>query len=76
VSLEQGPLSLMRTTEELFERKSSGSSQETEITAMRIPSLTSGGRSVGIVRSRTKAMEFFCFLNESTNAWACAVREF
>jgi hypothetical protein len=65
VGLERGPLSLLSTIEELLEGKSSGS----ENTAVRDPSLrprgtlyqqmlalispTSGGHSVGIVRSRT-----------------------
>jgi hypothetical protein len=30
-----------------------------------LPSLTGGGRSVGIVRSRTEAMEFIPFLKEN-----------
>jgi hypothetical protein len=74
VGLEQGPLSLVNTIEELFERKSSCSALENEITAMGIrraghvahtnpqklglTSPTSGSRSVGIVTSRTKATEF------------------
>jgi hypothetical protein len=33
VSLERGPLSLVSTTEELLERKSSGSGLDTDITA-------------------------------------------
>jgi hypothetical protein len=69
VGLERGPLSLVSTTEELLGRKISGSGLETEITAVGIrcadyatpldpktlalTSPTSGGRSVGIVRSRT-----------------------
>jgi hypothetical protein len=75
VGLERCPLSLVSTTEELLERKSSGSGLETEITAVGIrradhatpfyqqklalTSQTSDGRSVGIVRSRTKATEIF-----------------
>jgi hypothetical protein len=75
VGLERGPLSLVRTTEELLGRNSSGSGLENrdwrrggpvELT-MRHPlsanvgthSPANGGRSVGIVRSRTKAMEVF-----------------
>jgi hypothetical protein len=62
-------------------RRSGGSGLETEITAVGIncadyatplypqklalTSLTSGGRSVGIVRSRTLATEFsFCLINK------------
>jgi hypothetical protein len=65
VSLEWGPLSL---TEELLGRKSSGSGLETREYGRRDPqklpitSPTSGGRSVGIVRSRTQTMEFFLSL--------------
>jgi hypothetical protein len=72
VGLERGPLWLVSTTEELLDRKSNGSGQETENTVVGIrwphdtlyqqklalTSHTSGGRSVGIVRSRTQAMEF------------------
>jgi hypothetical protein len=74
VGLKRGPLSLVSTTEELLGRKNSGSGLETEITAvgirhadhatplypqkMALTSPTSGGRSVSIVRSRTKATEF------------------
>jgi hypothetical protein len=75
VGLEWGPLSLMSATEELLERKSSGSSLETCNYGRRDPSRwphgtlypqqlaltlpTSGGRSVGIVRSRNQATKFF-----------------
>jgi hypothetical protein len=45
--LERGPLSLARTTEELLEGKVAA-----------LTSSTSGGRSVGIVRSRTESTEF------------------
>jgi hypothetical protein len=71
---ERGPLSLVSTTEELLERKSSGSGLETREYGCRDPSrwprgtiypqklaltsLTSVGRSVGIVRSRTRVTEF------------------
>jgi hypothetical protein len=67
MGLERGPVSLVRTTEELVERKSSDSGLEIEIMAVGDPlrllrntrypqkfaltSLTSGGNSVGIVRS-------------------------
>jgi hypothetical protein len=75
VVLERGPLSLVSTTEELLERKSSGSGLGSQEYGCRDPSrwprgtlypqksvltsLTSGDRSVGIVRSRTQAKEFF-----------------
>jgi hypothetical protein len=80
VGLELGPLSLVSTTEELLERKSSGSGLERREYGRKDPSRcsrgtlypqkfaltspTSGGRSVGIVRSRTLAMEFLfvCFV--------------
>jgi hypothetical protein len=74
VGLERGPLSLVNTTEELLDRKSSGSGLEIREYGRRDPSrwprdtlyaqklaltsLTSGGRSIGIVRSRTQATEF------------------
>jgi hypothetical protein len=74
VGRERGPLSLVSTVEELLERKSSGFSLETEVTTVGIchadhvafsickklalTSFTSGGRSVDIVHSRTKATEF------------------
>jgi hypothetical protein len=69
VSLERGPLSLVSTTEELLERKRSGSCLEKREYCRRDPSLwpsgslypktlavispTSFSGSVGIVRSRT-----------------------
>jgi hypothetical protein len=74
VGLERGPLSLVSTNEELLGRKSSGSGLENREYGRRDPSRwprgthypqkltitspTSGGRSVGIVRSRTQVMEF------------------
>jgi hypothetical protein len=74
VDLERGPLSLVSTTEELLGRKSSGSGLASREYGCRDPSLwprstpylqmlapcslTSGGRLVGIVRSRTQATEF------------------
>jgi hypothetical protein len=74
VSLERGPLSLVSTTEELLERKSSGSCLENRKYGrgdplrlarhylypqnLALTSPTSGGRWVGIVRSRTQAKEF------------------
>jgi hypothetical protein len=75
VGLERGPLSFVSTTEEPLGRKSSGSGLENrkygrkdqsrwprgalyqQKLAITLP--TSGGRSVGIVRSRTQTMEFF-----------------
>jgi hypothetical protein len=73
--LERGPLCLMSTTEELLGRNSSGSSLEKREYGRGDPlrrprdtnypqklvltSPTSGGCSFGIVRSRTKATEFF-----------------
>jgi hypothetical protein len=70
----RGPLNLVSTTEELLERKSSGSGLENREYDRRNPSRcprgtlypqklaltspTSGGRSVGIVRSRTQTTEF------------------
>jgi hypothetical protein len=75
VGLERGPLSLVRTIEELLERKVAAPVYETEINGLgdslrrlrdtlyplklALTSPTSGGRSVGIVRWRTKAPEFF-----------------
>jgi hypothetical protein len=73
VSLERGPLSLVSTTEEILDRKVAVPVYKTENTTVGIrdadhaaPSIrkelaitspTSGGRSVGIVRSRTQTME-------------------
>jgi hypothetical protein len=77
VGLERGPLSLVSTTEELLDRKVTATVYKTENTDVEIrhadhvaPSIskqfaitspTSGGRSVGIVRSRTQTMEFRFF---------------
>jgi hypothetical protein len=74
VGLELGSLSLVSTTEELLDRKVAAPVYKTENTAvgirhanhvapsirkkLAITSLTSGGRSVGVVRSRTQTMEF------------------
>jgi hypothetical protein len=74
VGLERGPLSLVSTTEELLGRNSSGSGLESReyghedplrlprdtvyLQNLALTSPTSGSRSVGIVHSRTKAMEF------------------
>jgi hypothetical protein len=73
LSLERGPLSLVSTIEELLGRKNSDSGLEDRDYGPRdsprwagdtlhtqqflLSSPTSGGRSVGIVRSRTKATE-------------------
>jgi hypothetical protein len=73
VGLERSPLSLVSTTEKVLERKSSDSGLERREYGRRdfsrlprgtlypqklaLTSPTSGGRSVVIVRSRTKAME-------------------
>jgi hypothetical protein len=73
VGLERGPLSLVSTIEEVLGRICSGSGLESPEYGRRDPSrrpcgtlypeklaltsLTSGGRSVGIVRSRTQATE-------------------
>jgi hypothetical protein len=74
VVLERGPLSLVSTIEELLGRNSSGSGLESREYGRgdsllgpsdtlypqksTLNSPTSGGRSVGIVRSQTKANEF------------------
>jgi hypothetical protein len=75
MSLERAPLSLMSTIEELLGINNSGSGLESREYGRRGPSgwprgilypqksaltsPTSGGRSVGIVRSRTQATELF-----------------
>jgi hypothetical protein len=75
VGLWRGPLSLVSTTEELLERKNSGSGLEVREYDRRDPSrwprgtifpqklaltsLAGSGRSVGIVRSRIQTTEFF-----------------
>jgi hypothetical protein len=77
VGLERSPLSLVSTAEELRESKSVCSGLATRAYGRRNPSRwprgtlypqklaltspTSGGRSAGIVRSRTQATEFFVF---------------
>jgi hypothetical protein len=84
VGLERGPFSLVRIIEELLEWKRSGSGQENRINGRRDPlcwprdplyprklaetSPKSGGRTVGIVRLRTKGhgvQFFFCFKRNS-----------
>jgi hypothetical protein len=75
MGLERGPLSLVSTIEELLGRTNSGSGLENRDTAgeihradyadtlypkkLELTSPTNGGPSVGIVRSRTGATEFF-----------------
>jgi hypothetical protein len=85
MSLEQGPLSLVRTIEELLGRKRSGSDLENLEYSCRDPSgwprdtiylqelalslPTNGGRSAGIVLSRTRATKFsFSFSVVATRA--------
>jgi hypothetical protein len=74
VGLERGPISLVSTTEDLLDRKVAAPVYKIENTAvgirhadhvapssrkkLAITSPTSGGRSVGTVRSRTQTMEF------------------
>jgi hypothetical protein len=74
VGLERGPLSLVGKTEELLDGQVAAPVYKTENTAVGIrhadhvaPSIrkklaitspASGGRSVGIIRSRTQTMEF------------------
>jgi hypothetical protein len=81
MGLERGPLSLVSTTEELLDRKAAAPAYKTENTAvvirradhvapsirqrLAITSPTRGGRSVGIVRSRTQTMEFSLVLCSS-----------
>jgi hypothetical protein len=71
VGLEWGQIGLVSTTEELLGRKSSGSGLESREYGradhatplypqkLELTSPTSGGRSVGIVLSRTQATVFF-----------------
>jgi hypothetical protein len=76
VGLDRGPLSLVSTIEELLGKNSSGPGLENQEYSrgdplrwprntlypqkLALTSPTSGGRSVGIVRLRTKATEFVC----------------
>jgi hypothetical protein len=84
VGLERGSLSLVSIIEELRGRKSSGSGLESKEYGRRdpsrwprgtlypqklAPSPTSDGRSVGIVRSRTQATEFFFIHLPNTLHW-------
>jgi hypothetical protein len=60
VDLERGPLNLVRIMEELLERKVAAAVYKTLYPLkLSLISLTSGGSSVGIVRWRTSAPEFF-----------------
>jgi hypothetical protein len=85
MGLERGPLSLVITTEELLERKVAAPVYKTENTTvgirhadhaapsihkkLAITSLTTGGRSVGVVRTRTQTIEFFSlFERELSNS--------
>jgi hypothetical protein len=80
VGLERGPLSLVNTTEELLDRKVAATGENTAVgirhadhvapsnsKKLAITSPTSGGRSVGVFRSRTQTMEFVylfvCLMN-------------
>jgi hypothetical protein len=79
VGLERGSLSLVSTIEELLERKNSGSGLKIRKYCRRdrshwplgilypqklaLTPPTSGGRSVGRVRSRTQATEFLFILS-------------
>jgi hypothetical protein len=84
VGLERGPRSLVSTTEELLGRNSSGSGLENTAVLIRCadhatPSLrkklalnspTSGGHSVNVLRSRTKATEFsLVYSSVSMGTW-------
>jgi hypothetical protein len=85
VGLEQGPLSLVSTIEELLGGKSSCSGLENREYVCRdslrwprdtlypqklaLTSPTKSGRSVGIVRSRTKATEFSFSFSHLTSWW-------
>jgi hypothetical protein len=82
VGLERGSLSLVNTTEELFRTTSSSSGLEIRQYCRREPSHwpqklaltspTSGGRSTGTVRSRTKATELIMRTVKATcsHTWA------
>jgi hypothetical protein len=91
VGLERGPLSFVSTTEELLERKVAASVQKSENTAagirhaehvaplyppkLALTSPTSGGRSVGIVCSRTKAMELlFTIITRAQDYHSLAIK--
>jgi hypothetical protein len=92
VGLERGPLSLMNTIEELLGRNSSGSGLENREYGcgdplrwprdtlypqkLALTSPTSGGRSVDIVRLRTKSAEFVfvVYLLPITSSWNWELR--
>jgi hypothetical protein len=97
VGLERGPPSLLSTIEELRERNSSGSGLESWEYGRREPlrwprgtlhpqklplgSPTSGGLSVGIVRSRTHSTEFSFYFGgicrrQLEGQWTCQVRSY
>jgi hypothetical protein len=70
VGLERDPLSLVSIIEELLGRKSSGSGLGNRDYSLypqklALTSPTNGGRSVGIVRSRTQATGFSFFKVEN-----------
>jgi hypothetical protein len=87
VGLERGPLSLASIIEELLGRKISGSGLESREYGRKDPSPwprdtlypqkvaltspTSGGRPVGIVRSRIKAKEFCFFRMAASDEGLC-----
>jgi hypothetical protein len=89
VGLERGPFSLVNTTEELLGSKNSGSGLENREYCRRDPlrwprgtlyplklaltSPTRGGRSVGIVRSRTHATEFQFLSAIFTSVTECSI---
>jgi hypothetical protein len=92
VGLERGPLSLVSTIEELLGRKSSCPGLENGYYVLGDPfcwprntlypqtleltSPTSGGRSVCIVRARTKAMEFILLGERNSEEWGNGDRAF
>jgi hypothetical protein len=58
VGLERGPLSLVSTIEELFERKSRKPRIRLYPQKLSLTSTTSDDRSVGVVRPQTKITEY------------------
>jgi hypothetical protein len=72
MGLERGPLSLVSTIEELYREMAAGIRHADHATPsspqkLALTSLISGGPSVGIVLSRTEAIEFvfFCLFDGS-----------